>query len=142
MIFKLSAWISSSGNNFVPGAFWRSIAQFHGRFNIEAIFGDIFLRICDMFLTGMKILPNLVVLTVLGASPLAWAQDLTVFNDKNESPQTQLTRYLDSIAGKELARRAAGIAAISTREQAARRQQQVRERIARSSAACRSITDR
>lgn len=82
-----------------------------------------------MFLKGMKILTCLVVLTVLGSSSLARAQDLTVFDDKNESPQAQLTRYLDAIGRKELDRRAAAIAAITTREQAARRQQQVREKI-------------
>ncbi len=68
-------------------------------------------------------------MTVLSFSPLTRAQDLTVFNDKNEFPQAQLTRYLDSIGRKELERRAAGIASASTREQAMQRQQQVRERI-------------
>jgi hypothetical protein len=63
MIFKLSAWISASGNNSVPGAFWRSISQFHSIFNSETVFSDIFLRIHDMFLTDMATLARLIVLT-------------------------------------------------------------------------------
>ncbi len=60
---------------------------------------------------------------------VSWTQDLTVFQDVNESPQAQLTRYLDGIARQELDRRAAVIASITTREQAVRRQQLVREKI-------------
>ena len=76
---------------------------------------------------AVSVLP--ILFAIFRSGPLAMAQDLTVFNDQNNSPQTQLTRYLDAIGRKELDGRAAEIAAITSREQAERRQKQVREKI-------------
>jgi cephalosporin-C deacetylase-like acetyl esterase len=59
----------------------------------------------------------------------AAGEDLIVFHDEKQSPQAQLTRYLDGIGRQELERRAATIAAITTREQGIQRQQAVREKI-------------
>ncbi len=73
----------------------------------------------------MKIL----LLAILSAGLLAGGEDFTVFTSATESPENQLTRYLDNIARTELGQRAARMAAITTREQAVRRQQQVREKI-------------
>ena len=78
----------------------------------------------------MKI-PAIAILCLIssGLMRLAAAEDLTVFHDANDSPQAQLTAYLDAIAHKDLDRRKSDIAAITTREQAARRQKLVREKV-------------
>src|ERR1700719_1916267 len=78
----------------------------------------------------MKI-PAIAILCLIssGLMRLAAAEDLTVFHDANDSPQAQLTAYLDAIAHKDLDRRKSDIAAITTREQAARRQKFVREKV-------------
>ena len=73
----------------------------------------------------MKI-PAIAVLFLMG---LAEAEDLTVFRGPNDSPQAQLTAYLDAIAHKDLERRNSDIAAITTRDQATRRQKLVREKV-------------
>jgi cephalosporin-C deacetylase-like acetyl esterase len=71
----------------------------------------------------------LTILCLMSLMRLTAAEDLTVFHAANDSPQAQLTAYLDAIAHKELDRRKSEIAAITTREQAARRQKVVREKV-------------
>ncbi len=73
----------------------------------------------------MKILA----VAVFSLMRLPGAEDLTVFHGPNDSPQAQLTAYLDAIAHKDLERRKSDITAITTREQAARRQKLVREKV-------------
>ncbi|MBK9171047.1 MAG: acetylxylan esterase [Bryobacterales bacterium] len=62
---------------------------------------------------------------------LAPAQDLVVFPETGEGTHAQLTRRLNAIGQEHLARRAAAVAAIQTREQAIARQNAVREKILR-----------
>jgi hypothetical protein len=72
---------------------------------------------------------KIIVVATLCLLRLAGAEDLTVFHGPNDSPQAQLTAYLDAIARKDLDRRKSDIAAITTREQATRRQKLVREKV-------------
>jgi cephalosporin-C deacetylase-like acetyl esterase len=60
---------------------------------------------------------------------IAAGEDFVVFHNLTETPQKQLTAYLNSIGLKELNQRAAEIAAIRTTEDVRRRQQIVREKI-------------
>ena len=76
-------------------------------------------------MTSMKILAAVIFCLMR----LAGAEDLTVFHGPNDSPQAQLTAYLDAIAHKDLERRKSDIAAIITREQATRRQKLVRKKV-------------
>ncbi|HEY3837479.1 MAG TPA: acetylxylan esterase [Bryobacteraceae bacterium] len=65
----------------------------------------------------------------LAASTLPAADDLIAFHEAAQAPPAQLTRYLNAIGQKELDKRAAAIAAITTRAQAVERQRMVREKI-------------
>jgi cephalosporin-C deacetylase-like acetyl esterase len=66
-------------------------------------------------------------LLVAGLCP---AQDFVVFHN-GDTPQEQLTAYLNAIGRKQLDRRASEIEAIKSRGEAERRQQAVREKILR-----------
>ena len=59
----------------------------------------------------------------------AVAEDFVVFREPASTPVQQLTRYLSSIAVKELDERARSIAAIRTRAEAENRKKQVREKL-------------
>jgi cephalosporin-C deacetylase-like acetyl esterase len=59
------------------------------------------------------------------------AQDLVVFHNPAEAPQSQLTAYLNGIGKKELSARGAELAGLKTRADAERRQQAVREKVLR-----------
>src|SRR5579872_3139591 len=71
------------------------------------------------------------ILVLLAAAGTIPAQDLVVFHKSGETPQAQLTAYLNTIGKKELAARADGIARLKTRADAERRQQVVREKLLR-----------
>jgi len=57
------------------------------------------------------------------------AEDFVIFKEPGTTPREQLTRYLNSIAFKQLDERARTVAAIRTRADAEKRQRQVREKI-------------
>lgn len=60
---------------------------------------------------------------------VATAEDFVVFRDPGSTPGEQLTRYLNSVAFKQLDERGRSIAAIRTRADAETRKKQVREKL-------------
>jgi dienelactone hydrolase len=59
----------------------------------------------------------------------AMAEDFVIFRDPSSTPKEQLTRYLNSIAFKQLDERARTVSAIRTRADAEARKKQVREKL-------------
>jgi cephalosporin-C deacetylase-like acetyl esterase len=68
-------------------------------------------------------------IAVLCSAALFGAEDFVVFRTPAETPQAQLTAYLNAIGLKHLERRSGAIAALTSRDDAARRQETVREKI-------------
>src|SRR5262249_385465 len=69
------------------------------------------------------------IIAVLLVAFAALAEDFVIFRDAGSAPREQLTRYLNSIAFKQLDARARAVAAIRTRADAEKRKSLVREKM-------------